>query len=301
MCCVCKYKQKVAYAQFAFPLICMMLTTTNNMIIKMLIGKVAIVTGGARGIGGATATLLSENGAHVIIADILDEVGVNLAKSIRGLYVHCDVSKESDVESAVQLALSWKGKLDIIFSNAGIIDNGRSITNLETNKLATLINVNVKGVIHGIKHAARAMISAGRGGSIVSSSSSAAIMGGLASHAYTLTKGAILGITRSAACELGVHGIRVNCVSPHGIPSEMLVKSYQEYLGKPNMTIEEVSDIIGREGSLLSGRCGSFEDVAQAVLFLASDEAGYITGHNLVVDGGFTSASVEMSSFYSDK
>ncbi|KAF5818691.1 putative (+)-borneol dehydrogenase [Helianthus annuus] len=86
-----------------------------------LIGKVAIVTGGARGIGGATATLLSENGAHVIIADILDEVGVNLAKSIRGLYVHCDVSKESDVESAVQLALSWKGKLDIIFSNAGII------------------------------------------------------------------------------------------------------------------------------------------------------------------------------------
>ncbi|KAJ0940151.1 putative xanthoxin dehydrogenase [Helianthus annuus] len=182
-----------------------------------------------------------------------------------------------------------------------VLDNGRSITNLETNKLATLINVNVKGVIHGIKHAARAMISAGSGGSIVSSSSSAAIMGGLASHAYTLTKGAILGITRSAACELGVHGIRVNCVSPHGIPSEMLVKSYQEYLGKPNMTIEEVSDIIGREGSLLSGRCGSFEDVAQAVLFLASDEAGYITGHNLVVDGGFTSASVEMSSFYSDK
>ncbi|KAJ0940152.1 putative (+)-borneol dehydrogenase [Helianthus annuus] len=89
--------------------------------LSLLIGKVAIVTGGARGIGGATATLLSENGAHVIIADILDEVGVNLAKSIRGLYVHCDVSKESDVESAVQLALSWKGKLDIIFSNAGII------------------------------------------------------------------------------------------------------------------------------------------------------------------------------------
>ncbi|XP_076925000.1 short-chain dehydrogenase reductase ATA1-like [Bidens hawaiensis] len=268
---------------------------------KRLSGKVAIVTGGARGIGGATATLMSENGAHVIIADVLDEVGENVAKSIRGLYVHCDVSKESDVESAIQLALSWKGKLDIMFTNAGIIDTGRSITNLEMNKLATLININVNGVIHGIKHAAHAMISSGNGGSIVCSSSSAAIMGGLASHSYTLTKGAILGISRSAACELGVHGIRVNCVSPHGIPSEMLVKAYQEYLGKPNMTIEQVSDIIGLEGSLLRGRCGSFEDIAQAVLFLASDEAEYITGHNLVVDGGFTSGSVEMSSFYRDK
>lgn len=84
-------------------------------------GKVAIITGGARGIGSATATLMSENGAHVIIADILDEVGEKLAKSIGGLYVHCDVSKESDVESAVQLAISWKGKLDIIFNNAGIV------------------------------------------------------------------------------------------------------------------------------------------------------------------------------------
>lgn len=86
-----------------------------------MIGKVAIVAGGARGIGGASAALMAENGAHVIIADVLDEVGANLAKSIGGLYIHCDVSIESDVESAVQLALSWKGRLDIMFNNAGII------------------------------------------------------------------------------------------------------------------------------------------------------------------------------------
>ncbi|GJW45805.1 short-chain dehydrogenase reductase ATA1 [Tanacetum coccineum] len=264
-------------------------------------GKVAIVTGGARGIGGATAILMAENGAHVIVADVLDEAGANLANSIKGLYIHCDVSKESDVESAVQLALSWKGKLDILFNNAGILDSGRSITNLEMKKLSTLINVNIHGVIHGIKHAARAMISVGNKGSIICSSSSAAIMGGLASHSYTLTKGAILGISRSAACELGVHGIRVNCVSPHGIPSEMLMKAYREHLGKSDMTIEEVSNIISEEGSLLHGKCGSFEDVAQAVLFLASDESGFITGHNLVVDGGYTSASVLMSFIYRDK
>nr|XP_043622234.1 short-chain dehydrogenase reductase ATA1 [Erigeron canadensis] len=269
---------------------------------KRLIGKVAIVTGGARGIGGATATLMAENGAHVIIADVLDEIGTILAKSIGGIYIHCDVSKESDVESAVQLALSWKGKLDIIFNNAGLIDSGRSITSLEMKEMESLINVNLKGVIHGIKHAARAMISTGnKTGSIICSSSSAAIMGGLASHTYTLTKGAILGISKSAACELGVHGIRVNCVSPHGIPSEMLVKSYREHLGKPDMTMEEVSNIIRNEGSLLHGRCGRFEDVAHAVIFLASDEAGFITGHNLVIDGGFTSASLQMSFIYKDK
>ncbi|KAK1408137.1 hypothetical protein QVD17_39771 [Tagetes erecta] len=274
---------------------------SQKLATKRLFGKVAIITGGARGIGCATARLMWENGAHVIIADILDEVGEKLAKSIEGLYVHCDVSKEADVESAVQLALSWKGKLDIIFNNAGIVDNQRSITNLEMNKLTTMINVNVNGVLHGIKHAARAMISSGTSGSIVCSLSSSAIMGGLASHAYTLTKGAVLGISRSAACELGVHGIRVNCVSPHAVPSEMLVKAYRDYSGKQDITLEDVSEIIGGSGSLLRGRYGSFEDIAHAALFLASDEAGFITGHNLVVDGGYTSTTLKMRFIYSDK
>ncbi|KAI3792753.1 hypothetical protein L2E82_06642 [Cichorium intybus] len=266
-----------------------------------LMGKVAVVTGGARGIGGAAATLMAENGAHVIVADVLDDAGASLAKSIGGLFIHCDVSKESDVESAVQLALSWKGRLDIVFNNAGTIDNGRSVTSLEMENVATIIDVNVKGVIHGLKHAARAMISAGNGGSIICSSSSAALMGGLASHAYTLTKGAILAVTKSAACELGVYRIRVNCVSPHGIPSEMLVKAYRDHLGKPDMTVEEVSNKIVDGGSLLHGRCGSLDDIAQAVLFLASDEAGFITGHNLVLDGGYTTSKVNMSFIYRDK
>ncbi|PSR84882.1 Short-chain dehydrogenase [Actinidia chinensis var. chinensis] len=267
---------------------------------KRLTGKVALITGGARGIGAATAKLFAEHGAHIIIADVLDELGATLANSIGGRYLHCDVAKEADVESAVQLALTWTGQLDIMFNNAGIAGPAGSITNLQMDQLKALLAINVNGVVHGIKHAARVMIAGGKGGSIICISSSAAIMGGLASHAYTLSKEAILGIARSAACELGMHGIRVNCVSPHGVPTEMLVSGYRRFLGKSDLRSEEVSQIVGEKGSLLRGRGASVEDVAQAVLFLASDNAGFVTAHNLVVDGGFTSGYSQMSFIYQD-
>lgn len=262
-------------------------------------GKVAVITGGARGIGAATAKLFAQNGAYVVIADLLDELGANLAESIGGRYIHCDVSKEADVESAIKLALTWKGGLDIMFNNAGIGDAGGSITNLDMDQVKHLVSINVYGNLHGMKHAAQAMIKGGRkGGCIICTSSSAALMGGLGGHAYTLSKAAILGMMRSAACELGVHGIRVNCVSPHGVPSEMLVSAYRKFLGRMDMNLEEISKIIGERASLLPGRCGSTEDVAHAVLYLASENAAYITGHNLVLDGGYTSASSNMSFIY---
>ncbi|XP_058099774.1 short-chain dehydrogenase reductase ATA1 [Magnolia sinica] len=264
---------------------------------RLLKGKVAIITGGARGIGAATAKLFALNGAHVIIADILDDLGPTLADSIDGRYIHCDVGRESDVESAVNLALAWRGQLDIMFSNAGVAGPFGSITNLDMDKMKDLLDVNICGMVHGIKHAARAMIR-GKRGSIICTSSSAAIMGGLASHAYSLSKEAVLGLARSTACELGVHGIRVNCISPHGVPSEMLVTAYRNFFGKADMGPEEVGRIVGETGSLLRGRSASMEDVAQAALFLASDDAGFITAHNLIVDGGFTSAFSTMSFIY---
>ncbi|KAG5240576.1 alcohol dehydrogenase family protein [Salix suchowensis] len=230
-------------------------------------GKVAVITGGARGIGAATAKIFAENGASVVIADILDDLGTSLADSIGGRYIHCDVVSEADVESAVNLALTWKGKLDVI------------ITAIDMEQVKNLLSVNVNGILHGIKHAARAMIGGQKGGCIICMSSSAAIMGGLGSHPYSLSKEAIIGLMRSTACELGVHGIRVNCVSPHGVASEMLQDCW-------------------RKRSLLKGRSPSLEDVAEAVLFLASEESGYITAHNLVIDGGYTSASSEMSFIY---
>ncbi|KAF6174595.1 hypothetical protein GIB67_006247 [Kingdonia uniflora] len=264
---------------------------------QRLKGKVAIITGGARGIGAATAELFALNGAHVIIADILDELGPPMADSIGGRYIHCDVSQESDVESAVQLALTWKGRLDIMFNNAGVMGPSGSIVNLNMDKMKDLLAVNVSGIVHGIKHAARAMIK-GKGGCIICTSSSAAIMGGLGSHSYSLSKEAVLGLARSTACELGVHGIRVNCISPHGVPSEMLVSAYRKFLGKMDMGAEDVGRIVGESGSLLRGRSGRMEDIAQAALFLASDDAGFITAHNLVVDGGFTSACSTMNFIY---
>ncbi|GMY18063.1 Short-chain dehydrogenase reductase 2a [Fagus crenata] len=264
---------------------------------KRLMGKVAVITGGARGIGAATAKLFAQNGAHVVIADILDDLGATLADSIEGRYIHCDVSKEADVESAIQLALTWKGGLDIMFNNAGIGGPGGSITNLDMDHVKYLLSVNVHGYLHGMKHAAKAMIKGGKGGCIICTSSSAAIMGGLAGHPYTLSKGAIIGLMRSAACELGIHGIRVNCISPHGVPSEMLVSAYKTCMGM-DITPEEIGKIVGERASLLRGRSGSTENVAQAVLFLASEDAGFITAHNLILDGGYTSAISDMSFIY---
>ncbi|KDP38202.1 hypothetical protein JCGZ_04845 [Jatropha curcas] len=265
---------------------------------KRLRGKVAVITGGARGIGAATAKTFAENGASVVIADILDELGGSLADSIGGKYIHCNVVNEADVEAAINLALAWKGKIDIMFNNAGIAGPGGSITNLDMQQVKNLFSVNVGGIFHGIKHAAAAMIKARTEGCIICTSSSAAIMGGLGSHPYTSSKEAILGLMKSSACELGVYGIRVNCISPHGVPSDMLVNAYRRILGKEDMQPEEVSKIVGESGSLLRGKCASVEDVAQAALFLASEESRFITAHNLVIDGGYTSANSNMSFIY---
>ncbi|KAL6187176.1 hypothetical protein ACLB2K_043291 [Fragaria x ananassa] len=263
-----------------------------------LVNKVAVITGGARGIGAAAAKLFAQNGAHVVIADMLDDLGAALAESIEGRYVHCDVSKEADVESAIELALRWKGQLDIMFNNAGISGPSGSITSLDMGKVQQLLSVNIFGYLHGIKYAAAAMIKTRTNGSIICTSSSAAIMGGLGGHAYTLSKEAINGLVRSAACELGVHGIRVNSISPHGVPTEILVTAFREHLRKEDMQAEDVSKIVGETGSLLRGRCATVEDVAEAALFLASEDSGFITAHNLVLDGGYTSATSTLSFIY---
>ncbi|KAL1361058.1 hypothetical protein HN51_006427 [Arachis hypogaea] len=266
---------------------------------KRLMDKVAVITGGARGIGAATAKLFAENGAHVVIADVLDDLGASLAESIVGRFIHCDVSKEEDVESAINLALSWKGHVDIMLNNAGIGAIDGSITSLDMEHVKHLLSINLNGTIHGIKHAARAMIKGQKGGSIICTSSAAAIMGGLASHAYTMSKAAMDGLVRSAACELGVHLIRVNSISPHGVASDMLLSAFKRF-EKVDITLEELKGHIGKRASLLQGKGATAEDVAHAALFLASDESSFITAHTFPIDGGYTSAVSHMSFIYQD-
>ncbi|XLR63194.1 hypothetical protein S83_013866 [Arachis hypogaea] len=266
---------------------------------KRLMDKVAVITGGARGIGAATAKLFAENGAHVVIADVLDDLGASLAQSIGGRFIHCDVSKEEDVESAINLAISWKGHVDIMLNNAGIGAIDGSITSLDMEHVKHLLSINLNGTIHGIKHAARAMIKGQKGGSIICTSSAAAIMGGLASHAYTMSKAAMDGLVRSAACELGVHLIRVNSISPHGVASDMLLSAFKRF-EKVDITLEELKGHIGKRASLLQGKGATAEDVAHAALFLASDESSFITAHTFPIDGGYTSAVSHMSFIYQD-
>lgn len=184
------------------------------------------------------------------------------------------------MKNAVDNAVMSYGKLDIMFNNAGIIDpnNARIIDN-EKSDFERVLSVNVTGVFLGIKHAAQAMIPA-RSGSIISTASISSYIGGVTPHAYTCSKHAVLGLTRNAAVELGQFGIRVNCLSPYAVATFQAMS----LLGLDKEGLEKVSYSLAN----LKHVTLKAEDVANAALFLASDEARYISGHNLFIDGGFS-------------
>ncbi|KAL2511052.1 Short-chain dehydrogenase reductase 2a [Abeliophyllum distichum] len=192
-------------------------------------------------------------------------------------FVHCDVTKESDIETAVNTAVAKYGKLDIMHNNAGIggIANPNILEN-EKSEFEKIISVNLLGPFLGAKHAARVMIP-NRGGTIITTASTCSTIGGVASHAYTSSKHGVLGLTRNIAVELGKYGIRVNCVSPHLVATPLVKDFFKLDDGGCRDVYSNLKGVVLKP-----------EDVAEAALFLASNESKYVSGHNLLVDGGFT-------------
>ncbi|XP_040985734.1 (+)-cis,trans-nepetalactol synthase NEPS2-like [Juglans microcarpa x Juglans regia] len=259
---------------------------------KKLEGKVAIVTGGASGIGEVTARLFANNGARmVVIADIQDELGQKIAKSIglnsTATYIHCDVSDEEQVKAMVEWTVQNYKQLDIMFSNAGVYSkSNQTILDLDFPSFEHLFAINVRGMAACVKHAARTMVEGHVRGSIVCTASVAASCGAKKHIDYFMSKHAVLGMVRSASKQLGVHGIRVNCVSPYVVATPLTLQA----LGMDAEQAEEVEKIF-EPYVVLKGALLKAKHVADAVLFLASDDSECVTGHNLVVDRGYLGAS----------
>jgi NAD(P)-dependent dehydrogenase (short-subunit alcohol dehydrogenase family) len=249
-------------------------------------GKVTAITGAGSGIGRATALLFAREGANVVAVDIDDTSGTKTVSEItclqgQGTFVQADVSKESDMKNVIDHALSKYGKLDVMYNNAGVIEVKQVIDSTEDD-WDRLMNVNLKGVFLGSKSAAKYMITQ-KSGSIINTASIYGMIGAPRYAPYCATKAGVIGFTKALALELAPYHIRANCICPGVIVTPM-------FEGELNAWSKIQSGDIRRtfEAQHPLGRFGEPNDIANAALYLASDDSPWVTGVALVVDGGYT-------------
>jgi NAD(P)-dependent dehydrogenase (short-subunit alcohol dehydrogenase family) len=248
-------------------------------------GKVALITGSASGIGEATARLFAAEGAKVVIADIQDKRGKNVAAEIGADYVHVDVSKEEEIKAAIDYTVDHYGRLDCLFNNAGIAGAVAPLNEETVEMFNRTMAVNLRGVFLGTKYAAKVMHKQGSG-SIINTSSTAAIRTGYGNHIYSASKAGVLQFTKSVAMELGESNIRVNCVLPGFIPTPMIAMARGVPVDEADSKLPVIEEAFKTAQPIR--RSGSTMDIAKAVLWLASDDSSFVNGQALVVDGGVT-------------
>ena len=262
-------------------------------------GKVAVITGAASGIGRGTVDLFVAEGAKVVAADIQDAKGARLEEEHKGKarYVRCDVSSEKDIEAAVGAAAEHFGRLDFLFNNAGTGGARDPADAVTAEGFDAVMHLHVRAALLGIKYAVPVMRAQG-GGSIVSTASVAGLQAGYGPILYSIAKAAIIHMTHVTAAQLGASNIRVNCICPGLIATNIFANAF----GIPSQLAETRIDAIAEasKNNQPIPRGGRPRDIAEAALYLASDGSGFVTGHALVVDGGLTlgpSGAGQMAAF----
>ena len=253
-------------------------------------GRVAVITGGASGMGRATVERFLSEGASVVVGDLNSANGERLVEELsrhghadRLRFTRTDVSVEDDVAAMIELASSSFGRLDVVFNNAGLGGAVGPITEIDVEAWDYTFHVLVRGVFLGTKHGARAMIGHGEGGSIINTASIAGLSGGAGPQAYSAAKAAVINLSKTTAVELAPHRIRVNAICPGLIFTPLM------HLGD-----EEDAERVMRSVQPLPRR-GEGADIAAAALYLASDESVFVSGEALVVDGALTAAGTRIN------